>query len=477
MLFSSLIFLLIFLPVVVLIYFIGHGKKWRNGVLLVFSIFFYAWGEPIYVFIMIGLIINMYVHALFMDRLGGGATNEKNWKRKALLYSSIITTLAPLIFFKYTDFLLINFQGIGRWFDPTIHIPMLHMALPLGISFYTFQILSYGVDVYLKRVDVQKNIFYLGTYVALFPQLVAGPIVRYIDVEKELNEDRKISALDFANGLKRFSFGLAKKVLIANTTAIMANYVFNTLPSSDYALLIIWLGVISFAIQIYFDFSGYSDMAIGMGQMFGFNFPENFKYPYTAWSITKFWRTWHITLGTWFREYIYIPMGGNRVGTIKFIFNILVVWFITGLWHGASWNFIIWGLWFGFFLLLEKFFLYKFFEKHKYIGIPFTLLVVMIGWVFFNSKDLHQAGHMIGTMFDFSNFGNFKQITKVGKIHNVVYLVIGIVLSTPVYQYIKRYEGNKYVWWSTTLLSLVLFILAFAFLIYNTYNPFIYFNF
>ena len=336
MVFSSLTFLLLFLPITLFFYFIIPKTKTnlRNIVLLIVSLIFYAWGEPIYILLMMFSIIINYFLGLILD---------KSNKRKLWLIISIFFNIGLLFFFKYTDFFLSNLNNLFN-----IEIPLLNLTLPIGISFYTFQILSYVIDVYRKEVQVQKNILKLATYITLFPQLIAGPIVRYITICDELNK-RDESIKNFASGLRRFILGLGKKVIIANNVAILADAVFNNSPNGV-GSLIIWLGAIAYTIQIYFDFSGYSDMAIGLGKMFGFNFLENFNYPYIAKSITDFWRRWHISLSSFFRDYLYIPLGGNRCSKIKWFRNIFIVWFLTGLWHGASWNYIVWGviLWYNF---------------------------------------------------------------------------------------------------------------------------------
>ena len=347
MVFSSLSFIFFFLPIFLLIYFISK-KELQNIVILLGSLFFYAWGEPKYVIVMIFSIIFNYLCGLLINRY------RKH--DKLFLILAIIGNLLLLFVFKYLDFTIIN---INRLFSSNIN--SLNLLLPIGISFYTFQAMSYVIDVYKKKVKVQKNIITMGTYVALFPQLIAGPIVRYKDIEKQLS-NRTINLNKVSDGIRRFIIGLGKKVIIANNVAVIVDTIFDGNIQNTGALVLI-IGTIAYALQIYFDFSGYSDMAIGLGKILGFDFLENFNYPYISKSITEFWRRWHISLSSWFRDYVYIPLGGNRVSKIKWIRNIFIVWFLTGLWHGASWNFILWGLYFAVILLLEKLVLSKYLDK------------------------------------------------------------------------------------------------------------------
>ena len=376
MLFSSLTFLFIFLPLVIFIYYISNDK-YKNYILLLFSLIFYSWGEPKYIFLMLLSIVVNYILALIIDKY------RKSKLKVYTLIFSIIFNIGLLFIFKYLSFFTIN---INNMFNMNIRI--LNIVLPIGISFYTFQILSYVIDVYRNDVKVQKNIFVLGTYISFFPQLIAGPIVRYSTIEKQLMK-REHNFSMFCDGLRRFFVGLIKKVLIANNVALIADTIFNSTAVSNYNFIILIVALISYTIQIYYDFSGYSDMAIGLGKMFGFTFLENFNYPYIAISITDFWRRWHISLSTWFRDYVYIPLGGNRCSKARWIFNILVVWFLTGFWHGASWNFIIWGMYYAILLLIEKLFLSKFLEKlPKVIRFIYTFLLVNIGWLIFRIEDL-----------------------------------------------------------------------------------------
>ncbi|MBO7208911.1 MAG: MBOAT family protein, partial [Clostridia bacterium] len=367
MVFSSIPFLYYFLPLVILLY-LAASKKLKNAVLLLSSIVFYAWGEPRYVFLMLGTVLVNYILGILIEKHQGKTL------AKVYMTVSAVLSLGALGYFKYADFFIENFNRATG-----LSVGLLNIALPIGISFYTFQILSYTIDVYRGNVKVQKNFITLATYVALFPQLIAGPIVRYIDVEKELarrtHSFEKISA-----GIGRFVTGLSKKVLLANTLGELCSFFQGT---ADKSVLFYWLYVVAYMLQVYFDFSGYSDMAIGLGKIFGFEFLENFNYPFISKSITEFWRRWHISLGTWFRDYVYIPMGGNRVNKGRMLFNIFTVWFLTGFWHGAEWNFIVWGLFFGVFLTLEKFFYRRYVEKSKVFGHIYVLFLTAISFAIF----------------------------------------------------------------------------------------------
>ena len=374
MLFTSISFLYYFLPALIIIYFITP-KKYKNIILLIASLLFYFYGEPKYVFLMIAEIIIAYIGAILIDKY-------KN-QSKNILITTLFIHVFLLIIFKYTDFIIQTINDISN-----ANIKLLNIALPIGISFYTFQIISYIIDVYNGKVNVQKNIIKLATYVSLFPQLVAGPIVRYQTVEKEL-DNRVHSFNNFAYGIRRFTIGLAKKVLIANALGELCSKAFLV---DEKTVVFFWIFGISYMLQLYFDFSAYSDMAIGLGRIFGFHFPENFNYPYISKSITEFWRRWHISLSTWFRDYVYIPLGGNRDGKYKQIRNILIVWLLTGIWHGANWTFLIWGLLFGIILIIEKIFLNKFMEKlPSFIRRIYVLFIVMILFIIFNSDNMSVA--------------------------------------------------------------------------------------
>lgn len=465
MVFSSFTFLFIFLPLVLLTYFLAKKRKYRNIVLLVFSLIFYAWGEPIYVLLMILSIVVNYFIALKIDSL-------KNGKKKWMLID-IIFNLAIIGFFKYGNFVVQNINGIFN-----CNIAEIKLGLPIGISFYTFQVLSYVIDVYKKTVPAQKSIINLGMYVTLFPQLIAGPIVRYETVADEI-ENRKENFTEIVEGLKRFFIGLSKKVLFANQMALIADTIYGG-DLTTTGTIMLWLAAISYTLQIYFDFSGYSDMAIGLGKMFGFHFLENFNYPYIAQSIADFWRRWHISLSTWFRDYVYIPLGGNRVSKIKWLRNILIVWLLTGLWHGASWNFILWGIYYGVILIIEKLFLGKYIEKlPKIFRHIYTLFFVVIGWVIFRIEDFSQMGVVLQKMFVWTKSEILDNIILNYDIFaSLPYIIIGIIGSIPISAKIKAKIKNG-VTYSTlsTIWCLVIFIISVCFLLTATYNPFIYFRF
>lgn len=461
MVFSTPIFLFLFLPAVLVLNYI-IPKKYiaaKNVVLLIASLFFYAWGEPKNVLLMLLSIAVNYVCGLLLGRFD---SDEK--KRKVVLWSSVVFNLGLLFFFKYFNFVT------GGLF-PVI-------KLPIGISFFTFQIMSYTIDVYRRSVEPQKNLVKLALYISLFPQLIAGPIVRYIDVEKQLTY-RECTAEKTARGMIRFSMGLAKKVIVSNTVAALCDGIFgstNTVPAFT-----AWVGVICYALQIYFDFSGYSDMAIGMGHMLGFDFLENFNYPYVSCSVQEFWRRWHISLSSWFRDYLYIPLGGNRRGKVRTYINLIIVFACTGLWHGASFSFIVWGLWHGLFLVIERLGFKKVLDKlPKFIGWIYTMLVVLVGWVFFRADTLSAAMKYLGEMFSFSG-GVANGMAQFDNLSFII-TVIAIVLCTPVYQFLKgkleKTEGGKKAAFVIgAVLATGLFILSVIFLTGSGYNPFIYFRF
>lgn len=467
MVFSSLPFLTLFLPLVILLYFILPARC-RNGILLLFSLVFYAWGEPVYILIMLFSILANYLFGLGISK-----TENRPGAKKALLVISVIVNLTMLGVFKYSDFAVSNVNSI---FQTEISLP--GITLPIGISFFTFQAMSYVFDVYRKDAEVQKNILNFGLYISLFPQLIAGPIVRYSTVAREINH-RKVSTDLAAKGIKRFLTGLAKKVLLANNIGFLWSQISDTQNVTAAAA---WLGAIAFTFQIYFDFSGYSDMAIGLGHIFGFNFLENFDYPYISKSITEFWRRWHISLGTWFREYVYIPLGGNRHGTLKQIRNILIVWLLTGLWHGASWNFVLWGLYYGVLLMLEKFVLNKFLDKlPSVVRRCYTLLIVVFGWVIFAFDNTDSLFSYLGGMFGANGFADSAFVYDLAS--NAVLLIILFVASTPVCKKIadtfRNKSGKTAVVYDVaeTIWYLLLFALSVAYLVDSTYNPFIYFRF
>ncbi len=466
MLFSSLTFLFAFLPLTLITYYLAKDS-YKNYVLLVASLVFYAWGEPKYIVLMLLSIALNYFVALKID-------NSKNEQvRKRFLIFAIIINLGALFIFKYLDFAFLN---INKVFGLGIELPGL--ALPIGISFYTFQILSYVIDVYRKKVKVQKNIFTLGTYIALFPQLIAGPIVRYSSVEKQLSK-RKHSFDKFCDGFRRFIIGFCKKVLIANNVAVIADAIFNAPSELSLNGWIIVFGLISYTLQIYYDFSGYSDMAIGLGKIFGFDFDENFNYPYSATSITGFWRRWHISLTTWFKDYLYIPLGGNRCSKMKWMRNFFVVWLLTGLWHGASWNFILWGLYYAIILLFEKQFLGNFLKKiPRIIGWLYMFLIVNVGWLLFRANSLSDLKYMVASFFhprgglaDFlsSHFSIMPYFS---------FIIIGLIFMFPIAKKLPlAFKKNNFVIIMSDIILILLFVLGVFALISSSYNPFIYFRF
>lgn len=466
MIFSSLLFLYIYLPIVLAIYYISP-KKIRNFILLILSLVFYGWGEPIYVSLMVLSIIVGFIGALQINKY-----RMDKEKSTCIFVTILLINLGTLFFFKYYGFLI---EIINSIFNTSLKIKAL--PLPLGISFYTFQIISYIVDVYRDKTEVQKNIINFGAYVSMFPQLVAGPIVQYSTIEKQLNS-RKESFKNFGEGVERFVLGLGKKVIIANNVGMIWNSV-KPLAPENMSVLTAWIGIISFTLQIYFDFSGYSDMAIGLGKMFGFDFMENFKYPYISKSITEFWRRWHISLGSWFRDYIYIPLGGNRCGQAVQLRNIFVVWFVTGLWHGASWNFIIWGLYFGVIIFIEKIGLLKVLEKlPSFICNIYTMFFVVISWVFFDTDTLKNSMVYIGNMFRLNGNIGYDNLSLYLINTNMVFLVVAIICSTPLFKkFIESLKGN--VVGKTIVISIYvgIIIISTSFLVGESYNPFLYFRF
>ncbi|SFB00097.1 MBOAT family O-acyltransferase [Clostridium frigidicarnis] len=467
MVFSSLIFIFIFLPITLAIYYISP-RKFRNFVLLCASLVFYGWGEPVYIVIMVFSTIFDYMNGLFISKY------RKNKPIcNAIFLNSVVINLGILFFFKYYGFLIDNINSILG-----LNINFHSLPLPVGISFYTFQTLSYVIDVYLGKVKAQKNIISFGAYVTMFPQLVAGPIVRYSDVNKEL-DNRKETFDNFGCGVERFITGLGKKVLLANNIGLLWTSI-KASNISEISVFTSWIGILAFTFQIYFDFSGYSDMAIGLGKMFGFNFIENFNYPYVSKSITEFWRRWHISLGSWFREYVYIPLGGNRNGLRNQCRNLLVVWFLTGLWHGASWNFIFWGLYFGFFILIEKLFLLKYLEKNKVVAHIYTMILVILGWVFFDLDTLTNAFTYIKTMFGL-NGAKFIDSASIYYLKNNIFLFIILgITSTPIISNIiekLKEDMNGKVMNMLILANIFIMLISIAFLVNESYNPFLYFRF
>lgn len=465
MLFTSISFLYYFLPALIIIYFITP-KKYKNIILLIASLLFYFYGEPKYVFLMIAEIVIAYTGAILIDKY-------KSQSKNTLIITLFIHVFL-LIIFKYTDFIIQTINDISN-----ANIKLLNIALPIGISFYTFQIISYIIDVYNGKVKVQKNIINLATYVSLFPQLVAGPIVRYQTLEKEL-DDRVHSFNNFAYGIRRFSIGLAKKVLIANALGELCTKAF---VLNETTVIFYWIFGISYMLQLYFDFSAYSDMAIGLGRIFGFNFPENFNYPYISKSITEFWRRWHISLGTWFKDYVYIPLGGNRDGKYKQIRNILIVWLLTGIWHGANWTFLIWGLLFGIILIIEKIFLNKFMEKlPSFIKRIYVLFIVMILFIIFNAENMSVALTNIKGLFGMNGEVFVNDYTLHYLKSYLPLLIIAFLGATPfIKTLIDKLRKNKYVNNIINILEPILIVIILvvvtSYLIDNSYNPFLYFRF
>lgn len=463
MVFSSLTFLFYFLPIVLIIYYIVP-KKFRNVVLFISSLLFYFYGEPKFGILMIISIFLTYVHGILMDKYPQ--------HKKKFLISSIIISVGLLIIFKYTDFIISNINMIFKG-----NIEMLNLRLPIGISFYTFQMISYIIDVYKGEAKVQKSFLKLATYVALFPQLIAGPIVRYTTIEKEI-DDREYNFKNFSNGVRRFIIGLSKKILIANVLADAINS-FNA--SSEKTILFYWIYAIATTLQIYFDFSGYSDMAIGLGKMLGFSFPENFNYPYISSSVTEFWRRWHITLSTWFKDYVYIPLGGNRVGKIKWLRNILIVWFLTGLWHGAAWNFILWGVLYGILLIIEKLGLLKILNKiPKAISRIYVLFVTIIGFIIFSGNNIEEIFENIGGIFGIGTTGLINKESIYCLFNYLSVIIIGIIGATPIIKNVINNIKKKNCKIINTLEPIVLSVLLIvcvSYLVDGSFNPFLYFRF
>ncbi len=471
MVFSSLIFLCIFLPVVLALYHLCKNIHLKNAILLIASLVFYAWGEPKWIVVMIATTVIDYIAGLLISRC-----KEKSVTSKILLAISVIITLGFLIVFKYLNFFTLNLSKILPFdFKAT------NLTLPIGISFYTFQALSYVVDVYRGDVKVQKNYFKLLLYVCMFPQLIAGPIVRYVDISNEIS-NRHVTVHDFSDGVTRFSVGLAKKAVLANLTGALATEFLSSSALPNITVLGSWIGIIAYTFQIYFDFSGYSDMAIGMGKMLGFNFNENFNYPYTAVSVTDFWRRWHISLSSFFRDYVYIPLGGNRKYHLR---NMFIVWVLTGFWHGASWNFVLWGFYYFLVLAFEKFVIGKFLQKlPKFIGRIYSLFFVIIGWVFFYFEDMKSIGIMLKSMFGFApSASSGTDVTLLT--NNMFLLIISFVAVIPVAKLaksartklVKSANGIIFNGVITFLFQAFLIITSIACLVGSTYNPFLYFRF
>lgn len=458
MVFSSILFIFRFLPIAMGIYFLTP-KKLKNLSLLILSLIFYSWGEPRYFLLMIASIFVDYFISINIEK------NNKNKKIKILLLAiSIIFNVGILFFFKYINFFIENINSIFN-----MSLNNVKITLPLGISFYTFQTMSYTIDVFLGKVKAEKNIINFGAFVCLFPQLIAGPIVKYIDISKEL-KNRDINLDEIQEGIRLFILGLGSKVLIANNIGSLWNEV-ETMGFNNISTILAWMGIIAFSLQIYFDFNGYSLMAIGLGKILGFNFPNNFNYPYESRSITEFWRRWHITLGQWFKQYVYIPLGGNRLGRARTYFNLFIVWFLTGLWHGASYNFILWGLYFFILICMEKNGLLNLLNKHKLISHIYTIFFILVGWVLFAVIDLNQIINFLKKMFIF-NAGN----EWIYYLRNyIITYTIAIIFST---SFLKKIY-NKFVKSNIvdTIILITIFLLSIAYLVDSSYNPFLYFRF
>ena len=457
MLFSSIPFLFYFLPCVLLLYAISP-KKFKNFTLLVCSLVFYAWGEPRLVLLMLITVLGGYILGLLTEKF--------NKHKKLFLTLAVALSLGFLGYFKYVDFFIENINLMTG-----LSIPLLNVALPIGISFYTFQLLSYNIDVYRGNVPAQRNFVDLATYISLFPQLIAGPIVRYSDVAKQLR-NRNHSFDKIALGVRRFVIGLSKKIIIANTLGEICE-IFKS--SNDKSVLYFWLYAVAFALHIYFDFSGYSDMAIGLGKLFGFDFAENFDYPYISKSITEFWRRWHISLGTWFRDYVYIPLGGSRVGMARMTINLLIVWMLTGFWHGAEWNFILWGLYFAVLLIVEKLFLLKWLNHSKVISRIYVLLLVVISFVIFNAGSINEAFVYIGGMF---GIGDYPLVSTEALYYLKDYLFVLIIAIVGATNFPKYFVTKfKTLQWLEPIVLIALLAVSTAYLVDGSFNPFLYFRF
>ena len=473
MVFSSIFFLFTFLPLSLLLYWMSPAKI-KNFTLLAVSLFFYAWGEPVYVLLMIASILTNFVFGIFIE---SELIKEKRAVRRALFISAVVFNILILGFFKYYGFLAENINALFN-----ADIAYSELPLPIGISFYTFQVLSYVIDVYLGKVRLQRNPVSFALYVTMFPQLIAGPIVRYSDIESQL-EQRNVSAAKFGEGAQRFIQGLGKKVLLANSMGALWD-ITQAMDMTGISVLSAWLGIIAYTFQIYFDFSGYSDMAIGLGKMFGFEFMENFDHPYISRSVTEFWRRWHISLGTWFREYVYIPLGGNRCSRIRQIRNIMAVWMLTGLWHGASWNFVVWGIYYGCLLLIEKFFLKKLIDNAPaIISHVYCMLAVIIGWVLFASRDIESAAAYLGVMSGASGNVLVDNAFIYYLKSNAVMLVISLLFSTGIFREIFEPEEisdkirTRVSHSAAVILHAFILFMSTAYLVTETYNPFLYFRF
>lgn len=466
MLFSSIPFLYYFLPVVLIVYYMVP-KPSKNMVLLLASLVFYGWGEPAYVFLMILSIGLGYVFGILIEKF-----QNTSWAKVCMIIS-VAVSLGLLGYFKYANFFIENFSAATG-----MKLPALKVALPIGISFYTFQLISYIVDVYWGKVAAQKNLISLATYITMYPQLIAGPIVRYSDVEQQLSE-RSITFDKIAYGIQRFVIGLGKKILLAN---VLGEFCAVFKATDEVSLVFCWSYAIAVSLQIYFDFSGYSDMAIGLGSMLGFDFPENFNYPFISRSVTEFWHRWHMTLGTWFRDYVYIPLGGSRCGLPRNLCNLVIVWLLTGFWHGAEWSFVVWGLYFAILLILEKTLLLKWLEKHPVIGHVYILYLVMISFVIFDSAHITEAFVQLGAMFGMGELPFMTEVTSYYLRSYLLLFIVAMVGATPVPKMlVKKITKNKNAKLVVDILEpmvmIGILIVATAYLVDGAFNPFLYFRF
>ena len=458
MVFSSILFLFRFLPIALITYYITPNK-YKNMVLTILSLIFYSWGEGKYFLIMIASILVDYTAGRVIYKY-----REDRMKSISVLCISLAFNLGMLFFFKYFNFFIYNINEIFN-----LAINNVKITLPLGISFYTFQTMSYSIDVFMGKIEAEKNIINFSAFVTLFPQLIAGPIVKYTDIANEIKE-RKVCLDDIEEGIEKFILGLGRKVLIANNIGMLWSDV-EGLGFNNISTPLAWIGVVAFGLQIYFDFSGYSLMAIGLGKMIGFNFPENFNYPYISRSISEFWRRWHITLGEWFKEYVYIPLGGNRKGKLRVGVNLFIVWFLTGLWHGASYNFILWGLLFFILILVEKLGFNKILEKHKIFSHCYTIFFLIMGWTLFAITNFNSIGEYFRKLFIYSGGTDWIYYVR----NYGISLIIAIIFSIPVFSDLyKKIESYK---WIKTIILMIIFIVAVAYLVDATYNPFLYFRF
>lgn len=478
MLFSSTFFLFVFLPLLLYLYYkVVKTHEAKNKLLLVFSLGFYAWGEPVFVLVMIFCILANYYFGRLVDPQDDFGRGR--FSNKSVLTIMLLFNLGILAIFKYAGFIISNLNLLLK-----TSLPVPEIALPIGISFFTFQGISYVIDVYRKKARAFEKPLDVGLYISFFPQLIAGPIVRYETIAKELRE-RNASLDDFSDGIARFILGIAKKVILSNQFALIADKAYS-LPTESLSSIMAFMGALAYMLQIYFDFSGYSDMAIGLGKMFGFHFPENFNHPYMAKSVSDFWRRWHISLGSWFRDYVYIPLGGSRVSSLKQLRNIAVVWLCTGIWHGANWTFIFWGIYFGVLIIIEKYTKFdKYLEKSLILGHVYTMIIVFFGWIFFRAESMTQAYEYIRAMLSLNGAIPTESITLLYLHDNWIIYVMGILASFPIVSGIKniyhRFEKEslhaKTLEAAYIVVLGVFFLISAAYLIKGTYNPFIYFNF